>query len=66
MMLVTNLLCLGVGVALGMITLGRIVNWLCDKGRCEIHIIGEKGKLWDLGFIDDKIVDEAIEKLNND
>lgn len=65
MMLITNLLCLGVGVALGIITITRIMAYLGDRGRCELKIIGKNDKLYEIGFIDDKIIDEAIERLNN-
>lgn len=65
MMLVTNLTCLFVGVALGMITTGRLLGWLCKRGRCELNIIGKEDKLHCFGFIDGDIIDKNIRNIRN-
>lgn len=53
MMLVTNILCLIVGVALGMLTLSRIIDLMCAQGIVKIECYNcMTGELKTFGTID--------------
>ena len=42
MMLLTNILCLFAGVVLGILTFIRIMDFICEKGLCQVTFLNPK------------------------